>query len=235
MHPLLVMAVAAGTFLATLGGGLLALKWSRQLHLMLGFSAGAVLAVAFFDLLPEALRLARAPAEGTLAVAALGFFAYTVFDRLLPGHGSEPSLARGFAGAATLSAHSVMDGLAIGFAFQASLGVGAVVAVAVLAHDWADGMNTVNVVVRHTRSRAQAIGWLLVDAVAPVAGAGASLIVRLAEQRLAMVLALFAGFFLCIGASDLLPESFHARPSIATTLATLAGAALIFIVVRLAG
>jgi len=227
------MTIAFGTFLATLAGGFVALKWSRQLHLMLGFSAGAVLAVAFFDLLPEALRISRAPVGDALVVAALGFFFYVVFDRLLPGHGTSP--ARGWAGGATLSAHSVMDGLAIGFAFQAGVGVGSVVAIAVLAHDWADGMNTVNLVLRHTRSRAQSIGWLAIDAVAPLAGAGASLYVRLPEQRLALALAVFAGFFLCIGACDLLPESVHERPRFSTTLATLAGAGLIYVAVTLAG
>ena len=46
---------------------------------------------------------------------------------------------------------------------------------------------------------------------------------------------LFAGFFLYIGASDLLPESFHAHPKALTTVMTLLGAAMLYIVVRLAG
>jgi len=52
---------------------------------------------------------------------------------------------------------------------------------------------------------------------------------------LSPVLGLFAGFFLYIGASDLLPESFHAHPKFLTTVMTLLGAGLLYLVVRLAG
>jgi ZIP family zinc transporter len=243
LHVTFVLAVAFGAFGATMAGGLLALRLRDRLHLVLGFSAGAVLAVTFFDLLPEALKLAPAQPSDVLAVAALGFFAYTVLDRMIllhthqddhHGH-AQPNAARGWAGAASLSAHSLMDGLAIGMGFQAGISVGAVVAVAVLAHDCSDGMNTVSLVLKNAGTRRQAFGWLVMDAVAPVLGAGISLMVLLPQQALALVLALFGGFCLYIGASDLLPESFHAHPRTLTTVTTLLGAAFLYIVVRLAG
>jgi ZIP family zinc transporter len=126
------------------------------------------------------------------------------------------------------------DGLALGMGFQASAGVGIVVAVAILAHDGADGMNTVSVVLKNAGSRRDAMLWLGIDALAPVLGAAASLFVRPPPETLALVLAAFAGFFLYIGASDLLPESFHSGRKLETTLATLAGAGLLYGVVRLA-
>lgn len=240
MTTLLIMATALGACGATLAGGLLALRLRDRLHLLLGFSAGAVLAVCFFDLLPEALKLSRAGSSDVLGVAALGFFAYTVLDRLIvlhshQDHHEDAQVARGWAGAASLSAHSLMDGFAIGIAFQASASVGIVVAVAVLAHDCSDGMNTVTLVLKSAGTRAQAFRWLTLDAIAPVAGAAASLALKLPEQVLALVLALFGGFFLYIGASDLLPESFHAHPKTFTTVTTLLGAGALYIVVKLAG
>ena len=48
------------------------------------------------------------------------------------------------------------------------------------------------------------------------------------------MLALFAGFFLYIGASDLIPESHHAHPKFLTTAMTLVGAAVLFIAIHLA-
>ena len=239
MHPFLVLTIAFGTSCATMAGGMLALRLRDRLHLLLGFSAGAVLAVAFFDLLPEALRLAPGAYSNVMAMTAAGFFGYTVLDRLILLHfhrnGDAGSNARGWAGAASLSAHSFMDGLAIGLAFQASQSAGIVVAVAVLAHDCSDGMNTVGLVLKNSGTRRQASGWLLLDAATPLAGAATSLLVRLPAQMLALTLSLFAGFFLYIGASDLLPESYHAHPKIFTTVTTLGGAALLYIVVRLAG
>lgn len=235
------MAIAAGTFMATLGGGVAALRLRDRLHLILGFSAGAVIAVGFFDLLPESLRLAGLEPEGLITLMALGFFAYLVLDRLilfhthLDAHAPAVSVERGWMAATSLSAHSFMDGFAIGIGFQASIAVGVVVAVAVLAHDFSDGLNTVNLILKNGGTRRQAFGWLLIDAITPIAGAAISLFVRLPAQSLSIVLALFAGFFFYIGASDLLPDSYHAHPKFLTTVMTLAGAGLLYAVVRIAG
>jgi len=230
---------------ATLAGGALALRLRDRLHLILGFSAGAVLAAAFFDLLPEALRVSPPgfdPSAG-IATAALGFFAYTVLDRLIllhthhdqGAHAHSAAAGRQWTGAASLSLHSLMDGFAIGVAFRASPTAGIVVAAAVLAHDCSDGMNTVSIVLRHGGVKREAYRWLVIDAVAPVVGAAISLFVALPAAVLSIMLALFAGFFLYIGASDLLPESVHEHPKFLTTLMTLLGAGLLYVVVRLAG
>jgi ZIP family zinc transporter len=241
MHSGLVMAIAAATFTATLGGGAAALRLRDRLHLILGFSAGAVIAVSFFDLLPESLKLAGLAPENLVTLMALGFFAYLVLDRLilfhthLDAHSPAVSVERGWMAATSLSAHSFMDGFAIGIGFQASLAVGAVVAVAVLAHDFSDGLNTVNLILKNGGTRRQAFGWLTIDALTPVAGAAVSLFVRLSAESLSIVLALFAGFFFYIGASDLLPDSYHAHPKFLTTVMTLAGAGLLYAVIRMSG
>ncbi len=232
--PVLVLAVAFATSCATLLGGLAALRYRNWLHLFLAFSAGTVIALAFFDLLPEALALSNgSPPESVFAVAAGGFFVYAVLDRLLLVHGAGLE-QRGWAGAGSLSAHSFLDGLALGMGFQASPSIGLVVAVAILAHDCSDGMNTVSIVLKNEGSRSAAFGWLIVDALAPFIGAAASLYIRPAEQQLALVLAAFAGFFLYIGASDLLPDSFRKGSKLAATAAMLAGAAVLYAVVHLA-
>ena len=206
---------------------------------MLGFSAGAVLGVALFDLLPEALKLSDSHfGWGMVAIAALGgFLLYGLFDRLVtrhdkPGCGPDPAL--GILGAGSFSLHSMLDGFGIGVAFQASHEAGLVVAAAVLAHDFADGLNTVNVVVKNGGSRGQALRWLLTDALAPLLGAGVSLFFPLPVDVLALLLAGFAGFFLYIGGLDLLPESQRAGPRWASLMATLLGAAFLFTVTRLA-
>jgi ZIP family zinc transporter len=72
------------------------------------------------------------------------------------------------------------------------------------------------------------------DAVAPVIGAALSLLIVLPPSGLAPILAVFAGFFLYIGASDLLPESHHAHPRLLTTIATLLGAATLLFATRMA-
>ena len=232
---MLLVAIAVAAFVSTLAGGLLALGLRDKLHLILGFSAGAVIGVAFFDLLPEAIDTARGfqSTAAILAWSSLGFLSYLVLDRMLPILGRAPP--RASAGALVLCAHSLLDGVAIGFAFQGSRAVGLIVAAAVLTHDFSDGVNTMNIVLRNGGERAQGLRWLLADAAAPAAGIAATRLWAMPNDRFGLALALFGGFFLYIGASDLIPESFHAHPKLLTTVMTLAGAALVYVAVRLIG
>lgn len=232
----LVLLLALATAVSTMAGGLLAIAFKERLPLVLGFSAGAVVGVAFFDLLPEALA-AGAPyhdRRGLLGLAALGFFVYALLDRLVAPHGDgKVASARGPIGAAIFSTHSLLDGFVLGVAFLAGNEVGLVVAAAILAHDFADGLNTVNVVLKNGGSRAHALRWLAADSVAPLIGAGLSLIFAPPAPMIGPLLAAFGGFFLYIGASDLLPDAYRARPRIDTTLSALAGAGLLYLVTRL--
>jgi len=241
---MLAFFIGCAAFCSTMLGGTLALKLRDRLHLILGFSAGAVVAVAFFDLMPEALELASKQHELATVVAfvALGFFIYLFMDRvlLLHGHAHEggedhKTESRGHVRAGSLSIHSFLDGVGIGLAFQVSSAVGLVVAAAVLAHDFSDGINTVNVVVRHGGEYKKALRWLVVDAIAPVLGVLVTLFFSVSEDSLGLLLALFAGFFLYIGASDLIPESHHQHPKFMTTFMTLAGALVLYVAIHFAG
>jgi len=230
-----LVVIAAAAFLSTFAGGLLALKLRDKLHLILGFSAGAVIGVAFFDLLPEAIEFGEKyhPASVILSFTALGFLSYLVLDRILLFHGE--GAPRGRFAAAVLCLHSLLDGVAIGFAFQTSREVGIVVAIAVLTHDFSDGINTMNIVLKNQGPRSQALYWLIADALAPVLGVVSTFFFTLPGEGFGAALALFAGFFLYIGASDLIPESYHAHPKFLTTAMTLCGAAVLYLAIALIG
>ncbi len=236
----MVILITIATFFSTLLGGLFALHLKDKLHLILGFSAGAILGVAFFDLLPEALDLAsKAYSTSTvLTMVVIGFTTYLVLDRfiLLHSHTNDEhgDARRGNAGAGSLSFHSFLDGVGIGLAFQVSAVVGAVVAAAVLTHDFSDGINTVNLVLKNKGERAKAFRWLLVDAIAPVLGVLSTLLFVLPEDKLGLLLALFSGFFLYIGASDLIPESYHSHPQRWTTIMTVVGIGTLYLIIHLA-
>lgn len=233
--------IAGAVFVATLAGGAVALRLRDRLHLVLGFSAGAVAGVALFDLLPEAFEIGmlyHTPAT-IASFIALGFFGYLILDRLILLHAHDDSLmdtlcpSRGSFGALTLATHSFLDGIAIGVAFQASFAVGIVVAIAVLAHDFSDGINTVSFIVRSGRNSKQAFTWLLVDAIAPVLGIASTRFFIIPEASLGPILALFTGTFLYLSASDLIPESHHRHPRALTTLMTLLGALMLYVIVHL--
>lgn len=235
MSPALIILLSCCAALSTMLGGLLALKLKQHLPIALAFSAGAVIGVAFFDLLPEAFELGAADLRLTVAAAAAGFFLYAIIDRFAGhDHNCHDSPHRGLLGAASFSTHSLLDGLAMGLAFHVSHETGLVVTAAVLAHDFADGLNTVNVVTRHGATRKAALAWLAVDAAAPIVGAALSLLITPTPQALGLSLAAFGGFFLYIGACDLFPASQKARPGLTTLGATMAGAAFLYAATRLA-
>jgi ZIP family zinc transporter len=223
--------IGVATGLATFIGGACALRFRSHQHLVLGFSAGAVIAVALFDLLPEAIELAGGRAAPASAILGAAFFGYMLIDRASLISTSGEGGRRGHLGAGSLTLHSFFDGLAIGMAFQASPSVGVVVAAAILAHDFADGMNTVNISLLGGSGAHAARIWLAADALAPIAGLGAARLIAVSPAVLAATMAGLAGVFLYIGAAELLPESHHRHPRLWTSAATMLGAATIYLVV----
>ena len=146
---------------------------------------------------------------------------------------TEQNSRRGVLGAGSLCVHSFLDGFSIGLAFKVSTTVGAFVASAVLVHDFSDGVNTVSLILKNRGGDRSAFRWLVIDAVAPIIGAASTMVFTLQEAMLGLGLAAMAGFFLYIGASDLLPESYHDHPTLWTTAMTILGALTMFVAIRL--
>lgn len=236
------LLVATLTFFSTALGGLAAVRVRDRMHLLLGFSSGAVLGVALFDVLPELISRSEAAhiavSHAMLFVAA-GFLAFYLLETVTdmhsgPGHGHEhghgsPEVA--IVAAAGLSFHSFLDGVAIGVGFKTNTTLGIAIGIAVLAHDFADGLNTVTVVLSHGNSLRRALRWLLVDAITPLLGATVALVAPLPNDILPYILGSFVGVFVYIGASDLLPEARdHDSPWPAA--ATVVGMAVLWGVTR---
>jgi ZIP family zinc transporter len=226
------------TVLSTLVGGFTALRLRAHLETVLALSGGVVVAVALFDVLPEAMKGIDDPRRVTTLVAA-GFLLFFFFQRaLVLHHRDDPEEARahhrvGALGAGALSVHSFVDGLGIGLAFGVDTLTGILVFVAVISHDFADGLNTVTFVLRQRGERRQALRWLAADASAPFFGAIVGSLVPVSDTGLAYLLAVYSGFFLYVGASDLLPAA-HARTSPLRIALTLAGFALTYAIVAVA-
>lgn len=238
---MLVLVIGVAAFATTFLGGLFALRFKDKLHLITGFSAGAILGVAFFDLLPEAFALkSDAQSISSLSLAiGIGFIVYLVLERTVVLHslhenGCENVRHRGTLGASSLFFHSFLDGVVIGLAFQVSASVGAIVTVAILTHDFSDGINTVTVIVRSGGERRLALRWLSMDALAPLLGIALTFFCSVPKGALGTLLGVFCGFFLYLGASDLLPESHHAHPKKLTTFVTILGMALLYAVIQIA-
>ena len=226
--------LALVTLVSTGLGGTAAIRLRDRLHLLLGFSSGAVLAVALFDILPEVFAFERGASY--MPITAVGFLAFFALERYTAMHRARehPHLHEaheaelGAMSAAGLAFHSFLDGVAIGVGFQTSVAMGLLIAMGIIAHDFSDGLNTVTVVLAH--GNRNAVFWLIVDMSTPVLGAASTLMFNF-KGLLPLLLAFFAGSFLYIGASDLLPEAReHDSPLVA--VATCIGMLTIYVITR---
>ena len=234
--------VSIATFVSTWIGGLFALRFRGKLHSIMAFTAGVLLGVVSFDILPEIIEQVGAhgvpPIQPMIALVA-GFLIFHIVEKsILIHHEREEEYAEhhhphvGITSALALIGHSFLDGMGIGLGFQVNAATGILVAIAVISHDFTDGMNTVTLMLVHKNSVMRSKLFLLADALAPVLGAVSTLLFTIAPQFLVWYLGFFAGFLLYIGASDILPEAHSKHSSFKLIGLTLLGVILVFAITR---
>jgi len=230
------------TFISTGLGGLFGIKNRDKLHYIMSFTAGVLLAVTFFDILPEAFHITQEnnfDISPTMIAVVAGFLIIHILEKAASIHVSHedeyPEHKHplvGVVGASGLSFHSFLDGVGIGLGFHINPHVGLLVAFAVIAHDFSDGLNTVTVMLKNKNTTKKAFLFLLIDALAPIVGVLATYLFTIPDTVLTIYLGFFAGFLLYIGASDLLPEAHSKHSSFKMIGLTLLGVLFIFIVTR---
>lgn len=241
----MVIALAVATFLSTLAGGALGLRNRDRLHLIFAVTAGIMLGVVAFDLLPQVFALSGDSRLGVPVVMltfAGGFLALHVLERSVAMHATHESEYGdhhhprvGLVSALALSAHSFLDGMSLGLAAQVDNKTLLLVAIAVLGHDFADGLNTVSIMLAHRNTAARSRALLVLDAIAPVLGATTTLFFHLPERWLGLYLGFFAGLLLYLATADILPEAHSRHPSRLTLVLTVGGVAAMWGVVSVAG
>jgi ZIP family zinc transporter len=239
MQPLIFSLVA---FFSTLLGGFVSLKNKNYLHLIMSFTAGVLIAVAFFDVMPEIFEVVQKNNfDITPALIAIicGFLVIHILEKYAVIHHSHEdeyaSHRHPHVGLITTSGlifHSFLDGVGIGLGFHVNPHVGILVSLAVIAHDFSDGLNTVSLMLINKNSSKKAVLFLILDAIAPIFGALSTLVFIIPENLLVLYLGFFAGFLLYIGAADLLPEAHSKHSSWKMVFLTILGVVFIFLVTR---
>ncbi len=218
-----MIAVILVGSLISLGGGaaIFLTKQSRDKAILfaLPFGAGALLAAAFFDLLPESFELAN-PRSLLIWVLA-GFMSFFLLERLASWfhhHHSHPAVHQHREHTQNVMImigdllHNIIDGIAIASSFLVNPGTGVITTIAVSAHEVPKELGTFGMLLsRGWRDRkvlwanvATAVGTII--AATAVFWLGQS--IRLPEAEL---LAITAGFFIYIAASDIIPD-IHEQP-----------------------
>ena len=204
---------AAATVVATLAGGALGLRLAHSLPTLIALTGGVVVAVALFDVLPEAFENVDDPRE-VGALTGVGFVAFFLAERVLvlhhrddPDAGSRPSPGRHPGRARPLRAqlHRRPRDRA---RLRARHGDRR-------ARLRRRDQPRLRRRPEHGQLRAQPVRttarqarrWLAIDACAPLVGAIVGSAITVSEATLGELLAVYAGFFLYMGATDLLPEA----------------------------
>lgn len=243
----LIISILVGSALSFIGGLLLLrVKKRRDLAILLTlpFGAGALLAAAFFDLLPEAFELGE-PRELLLWTLG-GFTFFFVLERCaswfhhhheheLKAHQNVQQRRLIIIGDIM---HNAIDGLAIGAAFLVSIPTGIITAIAVSAHEIPKELGTFALLLSR--------GWKNKTVLlANVATALATLVTALfvyflgtdAHLPVGPLLALTAGFFIYVAASDIIPD-IHEQPRRMGTIQAamlVGGIALVGYIITLLG
>jgi zinc transporter ZupT len=206
----------------------------RTVHIMLGFSAGLLLAIALLEVFPEALGLAAetgVDARAPTFAAAAGFLVLLLAHRLLSregGHFHEEGGRRiqPFATVAlgALAVHGIVDGLVIPLGFAAGTSVGTVITLAVVLHQIPDSTAALTVALASGRRGKRAALFVLVTALDTPAGIVLGLLLLNAGPWLVPAgLGFSAGTFLYVSAADLVPELQHRARSTVVLLSILGG------------
>ena len=241
---MLVIGLAAVTVLATFLGGLLALRAKDRFHLVLGLSAGLLLGLVGFDLLPEVFEMGSGELGGvkTVSIALIaGFLSLHFIEQFAGSH--EPAESEyhsdhthafeiaGTVGAFAMAGHIFLDGVALALAFKVSNALGVAVFIAMIVHAFSDGLNTVALLVKLGQWTERGKFLLGIDAIARISGAILGTTLVISDSAIAIYLAAFSGIVIYLATSHILPEAHANHPTRATMLATLAGVLIMWGVV----
>lgn len=206
-----------GSLFSTIGGIFLLLKrrsTEKISHLLISFAAGTLIGTAFFDLLPEALE--NSEANTILIFSLSGFLLFFLLERFVhwthhhPHHhphdekGERPTVALIIFGD---SFHNFIDGIVIAATFLVNIPLGIVTALAVAAHEIPQEIGDFAIMLKKGLKPKKVLLFNLISSLTAIIAAiltyyfGNSL-----KQFLPVIIALTAGFFIYISASDLIPE-----------------------------
>jgi ZIP family zinc transporter len=235
---LTAVLVSIGALLSALAGGLVAMRASASIGLVIAVGAGIRIGAAFFDLVPESVEQLGS-LDSAMLFTAFGFLAFYAIEKMTTlhvghetateiDHGEAAHRHVGIIGATGMSLHSFLDGVALAAGLVIGGGLGLVIAVVVIVHRFSDGIGIVGFMLASRTPLRETAWWVGIVAVAPVLGVLLGILIPVPDQVLGGMLAVFAGFFLYIGAAELLPEAHRADRSRWLVVATLAGVGAIY-------
>lgn len=212
----ILLLTLLGSVLSLAGGVILALRKRRFTHrenlLIISFTAGVLLATAFFDLLPEA---EEGGAQVLLPMLAGIVFLFMLEKSLIWYH-HHGHLGKNVGSRTPLMItlgdvfHNAMDGVVIASAAIASPATGLVTALAVGAHEIPQEIGDFGILLAKGWSKAKTIRVNILASLSAVLAAVLTYFFRARlEAFVPHILAFAGGMFTYLACSDLIPELHH--------------------------
>ena len=205
----LFLLALLGSIIALVGGVVFLYKrsWSDFLEKhSVPFAAGVLITVSLVGLMPEAYEVVG---EKTFVIVLLTFFAAYLFEHVFFGiHHHKEGGAYDYKGSVPLvivgdTIHNFIDGVAIGASFLVSPGLGLITA---LLHEVPHEIGDFGILLRVGWSRPKIFIVNAISASMTIVGAFALLLFAGNDVLIGSLLAVSAGVFLYLGASDFLPH-----------------------------
>jgi len=210
----LLVLTFIGSVAGLVGGAAFLLKerWAEKLcRYAVPFAAGVLISTSLLHLLPESVGKIGNDAFLFVLVALLSSFFFEQYLARLHHH--EHYHENRLASSAPLvifgdTVHNFIDGVAIASAFLVEPRFGLVVALASFLHETPHEIGDFGILISAGWSRAKTFIVNFLSALATFPGAlMVFYLMRDAEEKIGLLLAVSAGMFLYLGASDFLPEA----------------------------
>jgi len=199
--------------LATISGILLTLyakEFTKKYSIyIVSFAAGILLSFALLHLIPDSLELY----ENVFLSVLFGFLVFYLIEHFVMRHGFHESYVRkhvaGKIAVLGLGVHSLIDGIVIGAGFEISAELGFIATLVVIAHEFPEGITSMAVLLHSNIKKSLAIFYSFLVAIATPLGAILTLLFfkNISQEFIGFLIALAAGSFIYVGASDLVPET----------------------------
>ncbi len=190
-------------------------KIRKYLLLLVSFSAGTLFGDAFIHLLPEAFDAGESPVLISLTVLS-GILVFFVLERVVHWHHAhhvegdcehEHVKTLGIMNLVGDGVHNFIDGMIIAGSFMVSVPLGIATTIAVIFHEIPQEISDFGVLLHAGYSKAQALFYNFLSALAAVAGALLVIVLQTSIPSLeTRLLAFTAGGFIYIAGTDLIPE-----------------------------
>jgi len=204
-------ATVANSLVALVGALTLAFSsktLDKVLHALVGFSAGTLLAGAFFHLLAESLD--QMPLMESFYLLFAGFILFFLIERFLHWHHCHEGKCDVHAFSYLIlfgdAIHNFIDGLIIAASFTVGIGFGLVTTLLIISHEVPQELGDFAVMVYGGIERKKALLYNLFAQMTSILGGLIGFFLVAAAGLLVYLLSFAAGGFIYIGASDLVPE-----------------------------